>query len=81
MNSLQWGADATRLFGADVFNGLDALFGRPPASLSPILQIVWQLGIESICAQQPISFYGEAGDVFPTGEISHKFQRRRRHGD
>ena len=76
VNSLQWGADATRLFGADVFNGLDAL-SVSPTGVSLIQSFNGVANGDRIHLRAAANLiYGEAGDVFVYGwRNSRKFQR------
>lgn len=74
VRSLQWGADATKLFGSDPLNGLDAL-SVTPSGVSLIAST------NGVAHGNRIHFsssnnliYGEGGDVFSTaGAITANF--------
>jgi hypothetical protein len=70
VHSLQWGADATRLFGSDIFNGLDAL-SVSPTGVSLINSFNGVSRGERIHVRAAANLiYGEAGDVFSTGGVT-----------
>ncbi len=77
VRSLQWGANAIRLFGSDTFNGLDA-FTVTPSGINLIQSFSRVANGDRIRFSQVTNqIYGEGGEVLSTaGQVTANFNVR-----